>query len=83
MLTVPSRIGGTGETAVDTGELGDGKAASEQKGAVPAEKGEARPYSDVVGDYSDSYFSSAEGMKLPADLQKVVEQYFTTIETEK
>lgn len=82
-MTVPSRIGGTGETEVDSGELGEGEAADEQEAVVPAERGEVRPYRDVVGQYSDSYFSSAEKLELPSDLQKVVEQYFSSIESEQ
>lgn len=83
LLTVPSRIGGTGEQAVDNGKLGEGQAANEQKGAVTMEKGTAKPYSDAVGDYSASYFSSADRMELPPDLQKVVEEYFSSIESEE
>ena len=82
-MTVPSRIGGQGETAVDSGEIGEGKAAGEQQGAVPATKGTIQPYEEVVGDYSDAYFSSADRLQLPPDLQTIVEQYFTDIETDK
>lgn len=81
MLTVPERIGGSSESTVDSGEAGEGEAAEQREGEVPAERGTVRPYSEVVGSYSDSYFSSAEQMKLPADLQKIVEQYFTTIQS--
>ncbi|RNF40748.1 coiled-coil domain-containing protein [Planococcus salinus] len=80
-VTLPSRLGGEGEVEVDRGEVGDGEAADEQEGTVPAERGTARPYADVAGDYSESYFTSAERIGLPADLQKVVEQYFTSMES--
>src|SRR5690606_33371287 len=82
MLSIPSRIGGTGETAIDEGELSESEPASVEKGPVDAERGTVRPYREVVGTYSESYFSSAERMKLPPDLQKIVEQYFSSIESE-
>ena len=83
LLTVPSRIGGEGETAVDNGEIGEGQAAGEQEGPVPATKGSVQPYTDVVGEYSASYFSSVDRLQLPPDLQTIVEQYFTDIETDE
>ena len=82
-MTAPSRIGGEGETAVDSGEIGEGQAAGEQRGPVSATKGTVQPYADLVGDYSDSYFSSADRLQLPPDLQTIVEQYFTDIETDE
>lgn len=82
LLTVPSRIGGSGEVTVDEGELGEGEAANEQEGAVPAEQGTVRPYEDVIGSYSESYFSSADRLELPPDLRKVVEEYFSSIESD-
>lgn len=80
-LTVPERIGGSNDPTVDNGEIGEGEAAEQQEGKVTAERGTVRPYSEVVGNYSESYFSSAEQMELPADLQKIVEQYFTSIQS--
>lgn len=82
MLSIPSRIGGSGETTVDDGELSEGEAGSFEEGAVDAERGTSRPYKEVVGSYSDSYFSSANRMKLPPDLQNIIEQYFSSIDGE-
>lgn len=82
LLSIPSRIGGNGETAVDGGELSEGETGSYEEGPVDAERGSMRPYGEVVGSYSESYFSSAERMKLPPDLQKIVEQYFSAIESD-
>lgn len=82
MLSIPSRIGGSGETTVDNGELSEGETGSFEEGAVDAERGTVRPYKEVVGSYSDSYFSSANRMKLPPDLQNIIEQYFSSIDGE-
>ncbi|TAA72147.1 hypothetical protein [Planococcus salinarum] len=82
LLSIPDRIGGNGDTAVDGGELSEGETGSFEEGAVDAERGSVRPYQEVVGFYSESYFSSAERMKLPPDLQKIVEQYFSAIESD-
>ncbi|MCM3610666.1 hypothetical protein M4S82_05335 [Planococcus sp. MERTA32b] len=82
MLSIPSRIGGSGETTVDNGELSEGEDGSFEEGAVDAERGTIRPYEEVVGSYSDSYFSSANRMKLPPDLRNIIEQYFSSIDGE-
>ena len=37
---------------VDSGRLGEGEAASEQTGEVPVTRGTARPYEEVVNEYS-------------------------------
>lgn len=79
-LSIPSRIGGQGETTVDGGKLGEGTAAGEQQGAVPVTKGSVRPYEEVVGQYKDSYLQSTERLQLPKDLQQVVQTYFSSIE---
>ncbi|HSJ37259.1 MAG TPA: hypothetical protein VK945_03475 [Planococcus sp. (in: firmicutes)] len=82
LLSIPARIGGSGETTVDEGELSEGDTGSFEEGPVDAERGSVRPYREVVGSYSESYFSSADRMKLPPDLQKIVEQYFSAIQSE-
>lgn len=82
LLSIPSRMGGTGETTVDDGELSEGEPGSVEKGPVDADRGSVRPYREVVGSYSESYFSSVERMKLPPDLQQIVEEYFSSIESE-
>lgn len=80
LLSIPSRIGGSAQTTIDNGELSEGETGSFEEGIVDAERGTVRPYREIVGSYSDSYFSSAERMRLPPDLQNIVEQYFSTIE---
>lgn len=82
LLSIPPRIGGSGETTVDDGELSEGEAGSFEEGAVDAERGTIRAYQEVVGSYSDSYFSSTNRMKLPPDLQDIVEQYFSSIDSQ-
>ncbi len=49
---------------------------------MPAIKGDIRPYEEVVGTYKDSYMQSTERLQLPSDLQQMVQNYFTSIETE-
>jgi membrane protein CcdC involved in cytochrome C biogenesis len=79
LLTTP-RIGGSNETTVDGGQLGDGSHVSEQQGNGPITKGSIKPYEEVIGSYKDSYLESSERLQLPKDLQQVVQSYFTTIE---
>ena len=81
LLAVPNRIGGSSDTTIDSGNIGKGDTI-EEKGFVPAIKGDIRPYEEVVGTYKDSYMQSTERLQLPSDLQQMVQNYFTSIETE-
>ncbi len=78
LLTTP-RIGGSSQTSVDGGALGDGSHVAEQQGNGPITKGSIRPYEEVIGTYKDSYLESSERLQLPKDLQHVVQSYFTSI----
>ncbi len=80
-MTTP-RLGGSSETTVDSGQLGDGSHVSEQQGNGPITKGTIRPYDEVIGSYKDSYLESSQRLQLPKDLQNVVQSYFTTIESQ-
>lgn len=80
LLTTPKRLGGSSETSVDGGPLGDGSNVSEQQGNGPITKGSIRPYEEVVGAYKNSYLESSDRLQLPKDLQNVVQSYFTSIE---
>lgn len=82
LLTTPNRIGGSSQTSVDGGALGDGSNISEQQGNGPITKGSIRPYEEVIGSYKDSYLESSERLQLPKDLQNVVQSYFTSIESQ-
>lgn len=82
LLTTPNRLGGSSETSVDGGALGDGSHVSEQQGNDPITKGTIRPYEEVIGSYKDSYLESSERLQLPKDLQNVVQSYFTSIESQ-
>ncbi len=82
LLTTPKRIGGSSQTSVDGGALGDGSHVSEQQGNGPITKGSIRPYGEVIGSYKDSYLESSERLQLPKDLQNVVQSYFTSIESQ-
>ena len=82
LLTTPKRLGGSSETSVDGGPLGDGSTISEQQGNGPITKGSIRPYEEVVGAYKNSYLESSDRLQLPKDLQNVVQSYFTSIEAQ-
>ncbi|MFJ8238011.1 hypothetical protein ACIQ34_20195 [Ureibacillus sp. NPDC094379] len=82
LLSIPERIGGSSETTADGGPLGEGDEVGEQKGSVPVTRGNVRPYEEVLGNYKDSYIESSDRMKLPKDLQDIVQSYFSSIEAE-
>ncbi|MET3575796.1 hypothetical protein ACFFIY_02710 [Bhargavaea ullalensis] len=53
-----------------------------EKGRVPAEKGTVRPYGEALGDYRDAYLESAGQLGLPEELQRVLSEYFSSLEKE-
>jgi hypothetical protein len=61
--------------------MGEGSSAEEQESAVPVTKGTVKPYGDVIGSYKDSYLKSSDRLQLPPDLQRIVQDYFSSIET--
>ncbi|MGB5945468.1 MAG: hypothetical protein WBG45_05190, partial [Paenisporosarcina sp.] len=81
LLSVPSRLGGSSDSTVDSGKMGEGSSAEEQESAVPVTKGTVRPYGDVIGSYKDSYLKSSDRLQLPPDLQRIVQDYFSSIES--
>lgn len=80
LLAIPKRIGEKGDVTVDSGPLGSSGNSNKQKGTVQATKGSVQPYSEVIGDYKNSYFESSQRMQLPKDLQSIVQSYFSSIE---
>jgi hypothetical protein len=83
LLSIPSRIGGNGETTIDGGKLGEGESASQQPGEVPVTRGSVKSYEAIVNEYSESYLKSSERMQLPSDLQRLVQNYFSSIENKE
>lgn len=83
LLSVPNRIGGSSETTIDSGPLGEGENAADEKAPVPVTKGTVKPYDEVIREYEKSYMESSERMQLPKDLQEVVESYFTSIQSKE
>ena len=81
LLTIPNnRIGKQGESLLDGGEVNKGDNIEEKDVDGLAEKGTVRPYKEVVGTYKKSYLESAGKMKLSPELEKVLSNYFTSIE---
>lgn len=62
----------------DTGPAPPG--GTGRKGAVAAEKGSVRPYVEAFGEYRDVYLKDAGRLGLPEDLQKVLSDYFSSME---
>lgn len=84
LLSIPmERLGEKGEPTIDSGPLGEGNPAEEQKGPVPVAKGEVRPYEEVIGQYEERFMQSTKRLQLPKDLQNVVESYFSSIQSDK
>ena len=81
MLSIPTdRIGGYTDPSIVSGELGEGEFIEENEREGLVERGTLRPYQEVVGKYKDAYLKGSEKMGLPADLQRVLSDYFSSIE---
>ncbi|MBB6443810.1 hypothetical protein [Bacillus benzoevorans] len=79
-LTIPEKTTGKENREIDGGQLGEGAAAEQTEGSGPVMKGTVRPYEEVYGEYEESYRESSDRYKLPANLEKIVQNYFTNID---
>ncbi|KAB2337478.1 hypothetical protein F7731_07680 [Cytobacillus depressus] len=79
-LTIPEPIEGQTNIETDTGQLGEGSPVHQTEGPGPVLKGSIRPYSEVFEAYEKAYRQSTDRYKLPADLEEIVKNYFTTID---
>jgi hypothetical protein len=83
LLTIPSGMEGKTNIENDNGSLGQGTPGQQFEGEGPVLKGTIRPYSEVFGNYEASYRQSTDRYKLPADLEEIVKNYFTSIDPDK
>nr|WP_295972028.1 hypothetical protein [uncultured Bacillus sp.] len=79
-LSIPEEVEGKEHRELDEGQLGAGQALSQTEGSGPVIKGTIRPYEEVYGEYEQSYRESAERYQLPANLENIVQNYFTNID---
>lgn len=79
-LTIPEKTAGKENREIDNGQLGEGVAVEQTEGSGPVLKGTLRPYEEVYGEYEESYRESTDRYKLPANLEKIVQNYFTNID---
>ena len=81
LLTTPNdRVGEGEDPTFDGGKQSKGDYNEEREVDGLAEKGTVRPYSEVIGTYKKTYLESAGKMELSPELQKVISNYFTSIE---
>ncbi|MBX9972373.1 hypothetical protein [Cytobacillus firmus] len=83
LLTIPSGMEGKTNIENDNGSLAQGSPGQQLEGEGPVLKGNIRPYSEVFGNYEKSYRQSTDRYKLPADLEEIVKNYFTSIDPDK
>ncbi|GLB59382.1 hypothetical protein [Cytobacillus sp. NCCP-133] len=82
-LTIPTNMEGQQNIENDNGILGEGQSGQQFDGEGPILKGNIRPYSEVFGNYEEAYRQSTDRYKLPADLEEIVKNYFTSIDPDK
>lgn len=78
LVSTPQSPPETGDPELDAGPRKEGTSAAES--LVPAEKGDVRPYAEVQGEYREAYVEHAGRLGLPEDLQKVLSDYFSSID---
>jgi hypothetical protein len=83
LLTIPSHMEGQENIENDNGTLGEGNSGQQFEGDGPVLKGSIRSYSEVFGSYEKAYRQSTDRYKLPADLEEIVKNYFTSIDPDK
>ncbi len=81
LLAIPGdRLGKPGGTITDSSQLGKGDAVQSTDKKTDTRKGSLRPYEEVVGQYKDSYLKQTEQLPLSPELEKIVADYFSSIE---
>lgn len=80
LLTIPEKQSGKTNLETDTGTLSGGSPAEQYQGNGPILPGQLRPYQDVYSSYLDAYRKSQDRVKLPADLEEIVKNYFLSLD---
>jgi hypothetical protein len=80
LLTVPEKQAGEDNLETDTGSLSGGSPAEQYQGNGPVLPGQLRPYQEVYSSYLDAYRNSQDRVKLPADLEEIVKNYFLSLD---
>ena len=81
MLSIPAdRFGQINDPSVVGGKIGEGEFVEENEREGLTERGTLRPYKEVVGQYKDAYLTGADKMELSPDLQRILSDYFSSIE---
>ncbi|WAA13632.1 hypothetical protein [Fervidibacillus halotolerans] len=78
-LTVPEKIDGPINLENDFGIIGEGSQGVEFESEGLAMKGNLRPYEEVFSEYEKAYFESTNRTRLPEELQKIIQNYFSSI----
>ncbi|KZE38304.1 hypothetical protein AV656_05130 [Bhargavaea cecembensis] len=79
LVSTPQSPPEPGDQVMDPGPQKEGLSAADS--LVPAERGEVRPYEEVKGEYRDAFVEHAGRLGLPEDLQQVLSDYFSSIDT--
>ncbi|MFJ5713336.1 hypothetical protein [Neobacillus sp. NPDC093127] len=83
LLTIPEKLAGKNNLETDSGMIGKGSPTEQFAGNGPILKGQLRSYQEVYGNYADAYRKSTDRVKLPADLEEIVKNYFLLLDPNK
>ena len=80
VITPANRFGEQQQTTVDGGETAEGEGIDTERGYVNATEHTPIAYEAAMAQYEGQYLQQAEQLELPANLQQVVQHYFSTIQ---
>lgn len=76
----PTRLGGSGDSFSETGEMGQGVITEAQMGTGAGSLEGSVPYGQALPEYSQAAVQAAQNAALPAYAQKWVQDYFTLLQ---
>ncbi|OCS87517.1 hypothetical protein [Caryophanon tenue] len=80
LITPADRFGEQQQTTVDGGDTAEGEGIDTERGNVNAIENTPIAYEAAMAQYEGQYLQQAEQLELPANLQQVVQHYFSTIQ---
>ena len=80
LITPANRFGEQQQTTVDGGDTAEGEGIDTERGNVNAVDNTPIAYEAAMAQYEGQYLQQAEQLELPANLQQVVQHYFSTIQ---
>jgi len=80
-IYIPERLGGEGNESVISGQkLQSGSSTFNEADGAPVQKGVMLPWNEVLSEYREEAVQSMESQNIPAGLEMLVRDYFSSLE---